>query len=71
MVGVVSVTTENTGRVFLLLSYGLFRYAVFSLPIAIWKYSILAGAFTLSIMILPSIMRTTQEALFVSAGFIP
>ena len=28
-----------------------------------WKYSILAGAFTLSIMILPSIMRTTQEAL--------
>jgi len=28
-----------------------------------WGYSILAGAFTLSIMILPLIMRTTEEAL--------
>lgn len=28
-----------------------------------WGYSILAGAFTMSIMILPLIMRTTEEAL--------
>ena len=28
-----------------------------------WGYSLLAGAFTLSIMILPLIMRTTEEAL--------
>ena len=28
-----------------------------------WGYSILAGAFTLSIMVLPTIMRTTEEAL--------
>ena len=28
-----------------------------------WGFSILAGAFTLSIMILPLIMRTTEEAL--------
>ena len=28
-----------------------------------WGYSILAGAFTLAIMVLPVIMRTTEEAL--------
>ena len=28
-----------------------------------WKFSILAGAFTLAIMILPVILRTTEEAL--------
>ena len=28
-----------------------------------WSYSMLAGAFTLAIMILPLIMRTTEEAL--------
>ena len=28
-----------------------------------WRHSILAGSFTLAIMVLPSIMRTTEEAL--------
>lgn len=28
-----------------------------------WGFSLLAGAFTLAIMILPLIMRTTEEAL--------
>ena len=42
--------------------YGLFGM-LFFVTYCHWKYSILAGAFTLSIMILPSIMRTTQEAL--------
>lgn len=42
--------------------YGLFGmlFFVYSLK---WGYSLLAGAFTLAIMILPTIMRTTEEAL--------
>lgn len=42
--------------------YGLFGYLMFVVYFG-WGYSILAGAFTLSIMILPVIMRTTEEAL--------
>jgi phosphate transport system permease protein len=42
--------------------YGLFGYLMFVVYLG-WGYSMLAGAFTLSIMILPVIMRTTEEAL--------
>lgn len=42
--------------------YGLFGMLFFVTALG-WGYSILAGAFTLSIMILPLIMRTTEEAL--------
>jgi len=42
--------------------YGLFGLLFFVTTLG-WGYSILAGAFTLSIMILPLIMRTTEEAL--------
>lgn len=42
--------------------YGLFGYLLFVVALG-WGYSLLAGAFTLSIMILPVIMRTTEEAL--------
>lgn len=42
--------------------YGLFGYLVFSVTLG-WSYSILAGALTLAIMILPLILRTTEEAL--------
>lgn len=42
--------------------YGLFGLLFFVTTLK-WGYSILAGAFTLSIMILPLIMRTTEEAL--------
>lgn len=42
--------------------YGLFGMLFFVTYLK-WSYSILAGAFTLSIMILPLIMRTTEEAL--------
>ena len=43
--------------------YGLFGM-LFFVTYCHWKYSILAGAFTLSIMILPSIIRTTQGSPF-------
>ena len=42
--------------------YGLFGFLLFVTAFS-WGYSLLAGAFTLVIMILPVIMRTTEEAL--------
>lgn len=42
--------------------YGLFGMLFFVYTLG-WGYSLLAGAFTLAIMVLPTIMRTTEEAL--------
>ena len=42
--------------------YGLFGYLMFAVSLH-WGYSILSGALTLSIMILPLIMRTFEEAI--------
>jgi phosphate transport system permease protein len=42
--------------------YGLFGM-IFFVQVLGWGFSLLAGAFTLSIMVLPIIMRTTEEAL--------
>ena len=42
--------------------YGLFGYIVFVMRLQ-WRYSLLAGVFTLAILVLPLLMRTTEEAL--------
>jgi phosphate transport system permease protein len=42
--------------------YGLFGMLFFVIYLN-WRYSLLAGAFTLAIMILPLIMRTAEEAI--------
>ena len=42
--------------------YGLFGYILFVLTCG-WRYSMIAGVCTLAIMVLPLIMRTTEEAL--------
>lgn len=42
--------------------YGLFGYLMFRGYFG-WGYSILSGALTLAIMVLPSVLRTTEEAL--------
>ncbi|MDR3122037.1 MAG: phosphate ABC transporter permease PstA, partial [Clostridiales bacterium] len=42
--------------------YGLFGMLFFVVALR-WGYSLLAGAFTLAVMILPLIMRTTEEAI--------
>ena len=42
--------------------FGLFGFLMFSVALG-WDYSLLAGAMTMAIMVLPLIMRTTEEAL--------
>lgn len=42
--------------------YGLFGMLFFNIALH-WRYSMLSGAATLGIMVLPTIMRTTEEAL--------
>jgi phosphate transport system permease protein len=42
--------------------FGLFGYLFFVTQLG-WKYSLLSGSMTLSIMVLPTIVRTTEEAL--------
>ena len=42
--------------------YGLFGFLAFVIALK-WEYSFLAGAITLAIMVLPVIMRTTEEAI--------
>ena len=60
-IDVIRLTTETLSGIPSIV-YGLFGMLFFVNALH-WGFSILAGAFTLSIMILPLIMRTTEEAL--------
>lgn len=60
-VEVIRLTTETLSGIPSIV-YGLFGMLFFVNTLD-WGFSLLAGAFTLSIMILPLIMRTTEEAL--------
>ena len=60
-VKIIRLTTETLSGIPSIV-YGLFG-ALFFVTALKWGYSLLAGALTLSIMILPLIMRTTEEAL--------
>lgn len=60
-VSVVRMTTETLSGIPSIV-YGLFGYLLFNIFLG-WGYSILGGSLTLAIMILPLIMRTTEEAL--------
>lgn len=55
-------TTAETLQGIPSIVYGLFGYILFVVTLG-WGYSFLAGAATLAIMILPLIIRTTEEAL--------
>ena len=61
LVKVVRVTTETLQGIPSIV-YGLFGMLFFVTQLH-WGYSMIAGAFTLAIMVLPVIMRTTEEAL--------
>lgn len=59
--GVIRLTAETLSGIPSIV-YGLFGMLFFVNTLE-WGFSLLAGAFTLAIMILPLIMRTTEEAL--------
>lgn len=61
LVKVVRLTTETLQGIPSIV-YGLFGMLFFVTQLK-WGFSLMAGAFTLSIMVLPVIMRTTEEAL--------
>ncbi|MEA5026896.1 Phosphate transport system permease protein PstA [bioreactor metagenome] len=61
IVNLIRITTETLSGIPSIV-YGLFGYLFFLNYIG-WKFSIIAGALTLAIMVLPLIIRTTEEAL--------
>lgn len=61
LVEVVRLTAETLTGVPSII-YGLFGMLFFNIALH-WRYSMMSGAATLAIMVLPTIMRTTEEAL--------
>lgn len=61
LVGVVRLTAETLTGIPSII-YGLFGMLFFVIALG-WSYSMLAGAMTLAIMVLPTVMRITEEAL--------
>ena len=61
LVALVRMTAETLSGIPSIV-YGLFGYLVFNVTLGM-GYSLLAGIFTLSVMVLPTIMRTTEEAI--------
>ena len=61
LVGVVRITAETLSGIPSIV-YGLFGFLFFGVSFG-WGYSMLGGASTMAIMILPLVMRTTEEAL--------
>ena len=61
LVKAVRLTTETLQGIPSIV-FGLFGYLFFNITFG-WRYSMLAGAITLAMMVLPLIMRTTEEAL--------
>lgn len=61
LVNIIRITTETLSGIPSIV-YGLFGLLFFVTTLG-WGFSLLAGAFTLSIMILPLIIRSTEEAL--------
>ncbi|MBP1755043.1 MAG: phosphate transporter, inner rane subunit PstA, partial [Firmicutes bacterium] len=61
LVSLIEFTTETLAGIPSII-FGLFGYVFFGITLQL-GYSILTGAFTLSLMVLPLITRNTQEAL--------
>ena len=65
-VKIVQVATETLAGIPSIV-YGLFGYLIFVVAFG-WGYSIIGGGITLAIMILPTIVRSTQESLLSVQG---
>jgi phosphate transport system permease protein len=61
LVSIIRITSETLAGIPSIV-YGLFGFLLFVIALG-FGYSLLAGALTLAIMVLPVIMRTTEEAL--------
>ncbi|MCI8631799.1 MAG: phosphate ABC transporter permease PstA [Firmicutes bacterium] len=61
LVAVVRITAETLAGIPSIV-YGLFGFLMFAVYFE-WGYSMIGGALTLAVMILPLVMRTTEEAL--------
>lgn len=61
LVKIVRITTETLSGIPSIV-YGLFGFLLFNMQLG-WQYAMLGGIITLAIMILPLIIRTTEEAL--------
>lgn len=61
LVKLIRITAETLSGIPSII-YGLFGFLMFVVGLK-WQYSFLSGALTLSIMVLPLMMRTTEEAL--------
>ena len=66
LVKIVQVATETLAGIPSIV-YGLFGYLIFVVAFG-WGYSIIGGGITLAIMILPTIVRSTQESLISVQG---
>jgi len=61
LVKIIRITAETLSGIPSIV-YGLFGFIVFVITLG-WSYTLLSGVITLAIMILPLIIRTTEEAL--------
>ena len=61
LVKIIRITAETLSGIPSIV-YGLFGFIVFVITLG-WSYTLIAGVITMAIMILPLIMRTTEEAL--------
>lgn len=61
LVKVIRITTETLAGIPSIV-FGLFGFLAFVIALN-WKYSMIAGVLTLVMMVLPTIIRTTEEAL--------
>ena len=68
LVGIVRVTAETLSGIPSIV-YGLFGM-LFFVTFLKWSYSIMAGAMTAAIMVLPLIIRSTEEALIAVPGML-
>ena len=66
LVKIIQVATETLAGIPSIV-YGLFGYLIFVVAFG-WGYSIIGGGITLAIMILPTIVRSTQESLLSVQG---